>query len=1100
MASSEPTGATMDGPEFSPPGGPIEFAPELAAPRRRGRWLRRIAWAFISILAVAAGALAFAYTYITDSDTLAALARAQAPKFFPGSTLLLEKVQLRPLLGRADFRGMTLAQTIDGRPFVTFRAPWIQVRCDPKALWRGRVEPSEILIAQPTLRLTRRDDGTWSLDGLLADPWPGTPQFSPTLRITKGRVLLADGIGPETILHDVELTFKSLPGPPGIFGFVGKAQGDAFGSLDVEGMVDTRDGRITLTGGQLAGLTISEALAARLPADLRASWDELGLTGGVLDARFERIGFGGKQPMDLALGLTLRSGVLENPRLPFRLGGLSGSARLADGKVTVTDVVGSYGKTQVRINRAEFDADDPEGGPIALEGAVDDLELDAEIRRRMPPDWQVVWDDFAPKSGASLGRVSLTLRLARESPAELPNFAMTAELLDVAIKYRHFPFPIEHVRGHVAWSGRELTIKHLETLVGGKPMTARGTILDPGPLALVAMHFEAGAIPIEPDGPFVAAMPPEIRAQIAPFHPSGTVRGTAELARKPGTDPADEVGDVRVDADLAFNESCSILWDDLPYPVEHLQGRLEVHPDHLIFSEVTGDNGLARIAASGRVDVLGPGPEGFATDVSLSADHLRFDQQLHDALQPEWRATWDLLDPAGSCALAARVVVGYPDPERPDRTRLLVKVGPADEARVKLRITPAPGTPGVEPGAQIELPTMRDVLGTFDYDNGLVTMRDVTFDFRQAPTSFRAGTVLLEPSGRFDLKVEDLAVDRLRVDAELRRIMPAMMADFAAKLDDGRTFTAKGDLGISWSGEPAEPAVCTWDDAMILFNDNSIAAGVPLRHIQGQISGIRGRSDGQTLGFEGLVELDSFEIAGLQVTNFRAPLRLGDGRSTLQGLSARLLGGELAGNLGVTLDVTPEYSARLDLRGARLADLAATIRGHQDFSGRLDVVLALDGSGSDPRRLVGSGSAKLSGADLGKLPIFFRLLSPLNLKSESRAAFDSAALEFKVSDGQASLDPIKITGNTISLRGSGTLDPAGNVDLMFKPLYARDERLHVRGLSDATREATGQLLVIRVHGPIAGPKITPIPFPGPVRRFGEFAREIGERRAEREKK
>ena len=1085
----------MEVPEIAPPEGPLEFAPEIAASKPKGRWRRRIAWTFVSILAVAAGAIGFAYTYITDSDTLAALARTQAPKFFPGSSLLLDKVQLRPLLGQVDLKGVTLAQRVDDRPFVTFRAPWIQVRCDLQALWRGRVEPSEVLIAQPTLRLTRRADGSWNFDGLLADPWPGSPQFRPTLRITKGRVLLVDGIGPETVLHDVELRFEPVDGPPGVYRFVGDAQGDTFGGLDVEGTLDTRDGRVVLDGGRLDGLTISESLTARLPEDLKAGWDEMGLTGGVVDVRVNRIALGGKGPTDLAIGLALRAGVLENPRLPFRLGGLSGSAEVADGRVTVKEVVGGYGKTQLRLDRAEFDLDDPEAGPIALSGSVSDLELDAEIRRQMPPDWRVVWDDFAPEPGGPLGRVSLAIQLARESPAALPDFTLKADLLDVAIRFRLFPFPVDHVRGRVSWSGRELKVEHLETLVGGKPLTARGTINDPGPLAVVALHFEAGAIPIETNGPFVAALPPEIRAQVEPFHPSGTVRGVADLARDPAEDPADEVGDVRVDAALEFNEGCSILWDDLPYPIEHLQGRLAIHPDHLRFSEVTGDNGLARIAASGRVDVLDGKTGAFATDVSLAAHHLRFDRQLHDALQPEWRATWDLLDPAGSCALAARVVVGYPDPARPDRTWLRVKVGPTDEARVILSLTPAPGTPGVEPGALIVLPAMRDVQGTFDYDNGLVTMSDVTFDFRQAPTSFRSGTVRLEPSGRFDLEVQDLSVRKLRMDPELRRIMPTMMADFAAKLDDGNTFTAGGDLGISWSGQDAEPAVCTWENALILFNDNSVAAGVPLRHIQGQISEIRGRSDGQSLGFEGLVELASFEVAGLQITDFRSPLKLGDGRSSLEDLSARLLGGELAGTLSVSLDATPEYSARLRLRGARLADLAGTLRGHQDFSGRLDVEMALDGSGSDSRRLVGGGSARLTEADLGKLPIFFRLLSPLNLRSESRAAFDTAALKFTVDDGQAILDPIKITGNTISLLGSGTLDPQGNVDLNFKPLYARDERLHIPGISDATREATGQLLVIRVHGPISGPKITPIPFPGPTRRLGEFARRVGERRA-----
>ena len=40
-------------------------------------------------------------------------------------------------------------------------------------LAKGQLEASEIDVSYPTLRLRRRHDGTWNLQGLLADPWPG---------------------------------------------------------------------------------------------------------------------------------------------------------------------------------------------------------------------------------------------------------------------------------------------------------------------------------------------------------------------------------------------------------------------------------------------------------------------------------------------------------------------------------------------------------------------------------------------------------------------------------------------------------------------------------------------------------------------------------------------------------------------------------------------------------------------------------------------------------------------------------------------------------------------------------------------------------------
>src|SRR5208282_1779914 len=37
----------------------------------------------------------------------------------------------------------------------------------------GRFAPREVVVSQPTLRICRRNDGTWNLQGLIADPWPG---------------------------------------------------------------------------------------------------------------------------------------------------------------------------------------------------------------------------------------------------------------------------------------------------------------------------------------------------------------------------------------------------------------------------------------------------------------------------------------------------------------------------------------------------------------------------------------------------------------------------------------------------------------------------------------------------------------------------------------------------------------------------------------------------------------------------------------------------------------------------------------------------------------------------------------------------------------
>ena len=74
-------------------------------------------------------------------------------------------------------------QRIDDLPFEVVRIPWLNVRINTRKLAEGQLEVRDVEVSQPTLRLRRRRDGTWNLDGLLADPWPGPWIKTPPITI-----------------------------------------------------------------------------------------------------------------------------------------------------------------------------------------------------------------------------------------------------------------------------------------------------------------------------------------------------------------------------------------------------------------------------------------------------------------------------------------------------------------------------------------------------------------------------------------------------------------------------------------------------------------------------------------------------------------------------------------------------------------------------------------------------------------------------------------------------------------------------------------------------------------------------------------------------
>jgi hypothetical protein len=689
---------------------------------------------------------------------------------------------------------------------------------------------------------------------------------------------------------------------------------------------------------------------------------------------------------------------------------------------------------------------------------VVDLELDHRLREHTPAEYDDLWDLFQPR-----GRIEAEIHVARSTPGGPLELGTKVFCRDVAAKYRHFPYQLDHLTGELKLEKNTLAVDLRTINVGGQPLVLTGTIEKPGPDAVVRLDVSAEALPI--DGALLAALPADARKVVDQFHPRGTVQARAKVCREPVAGRPQ--GRITIDALVDLKERCEITWDGLPYPIRELTGRLELHPESWVFSRMRGHNGQAGITASGSVQKLPGGklPGGddpVRVHVDLQALNLPFSEELRKSLPAAWVKSWKTINPSGACDVEATVDT---EPGRPDRTHIVIV--PRAESSVRLEVTRAP-QPRLDPGGTVEL-RLDDVRGRFVFDNGTVRMTDVSAQFRDAPVRFADGTVVVEDSGRFALGVSDLWVKEIRVDLDLRKKMPPLMAQFAHRLDDGRTFTARGDLKIGWSGIPDQPAWCQWEKTLVVFNDNTLKTGIPLEHIQGQLDNVSGWSNGQALRVEGVMNVESVVVLGQQLTKIESPFRVKDGVAELVDMRGRFLDGELWGRGWVSLDATPRYSATMSLHGAQLEQYARTQGNRRSLRGNIDARIECSGLGSDVRNLDGQGEAHVSAADLGKLPFVLQIASIIPRafldvpRVKLKTAFDEADVAFSISHGLWTLDPIKFTGNAFSLQGRGTLDPQANLDLRLKAVLGRD-RWHVPLLSDVTREASGQFLIMHVKG------------------------------------
>jgi hypothetical protein len=1100
---------------------------------RLGRRVARfLFWGLVLCFSSLAGGLWYAYWYITDSETISRIIREHAVRYLPHT--ILEPGRVRPSFrsGELVLHDLKLKQPIDGALFETLYIAFLQLQVNPRKLLQGHFASGRIIIGHPTLRLKARNDGSWNLQGLLADPWPGPWIETPPIQIRNGTLELypreesnqASEASPPSsggslasaavqgssstaraaadlspaILRDVSLKIEAGARPDRDLKFEGTASGDGFERLTLSGSIDLKTGIIEASG-ELAGLVLSESLRRKLPPDLRRSVVAMALNGGVLDLEVSRLVYDPAAPRESCLQCNmvarLREGVWECPLLPFTVNELSAVVSVEDRVITIKHARGSNGNTTLSA-QGVIVLDGAKKGAVDLHVQLDDLELDDDrLRKKTPAEYAELWGLFKPQ-----GRVDLNLHVSRPAASAPYDWTARVRCRDVAAIYRHFPYPLDHLTGDLIFEKNTLSVG-LNSL-SGRPLQLKGTIWNPGPDAVVKLDLKAESLPI--DDAIKNAMPPDVRKVVDGFKASGLVNVNARVCREPMTGSnARPEGRITFDADIDLTENCEITWDRLPYPVRNLKGRLEIHPDKWTFKDVTGSNGQAAIKASGSVEKLGdsPGPRGqepLKVEISLEAHKLPFSDELKTALPYEWKNVWPTINPSGSCDVWAQVYVA---PGGPNRTHITII--PRPESTVRLLVTRSP-QPGIDPGGTFQLP-MDDVHGRFDFDNGEVTMSRVNFRFRGSPVRFSSGKVRLQKTGQFDLKVQDAWLEEIRFDLDLRNKMPPLMAQFALRLDGGGPFRARGDLEIGWSGRLNDLAWCRWKNTKVIFNDNVIRTAIPIEHIQGQLENVSGWSDGKALEIEGIMKLESVSFIGQQFTQLESPFHIKDGRATLDSIRGHYLGGEVFGDdaCSISLDATPRYHAALSLKGARLEEYARTISGRQSYRGLIDARIAFDGLGSDVHSLHGRGDAHIREGDLVELPAVLRLASVINAvpnisvaseeknRAPGKTAFDSADIIFTISNGMTTFDPIKFTGNAFSLMGRGTLDPQGYMDLRLNLLWGRD-RFHIPLVSDFARRASSQFFIAHVRGTPSNFKTVVEPLP-PV---GDALRAINRSRSD----
>ncbi|MFZ1934542.1 MAG: AsmA-like C-terminal region-containing protein [Thermoguttaceae bacterium] len=940
---------------------------------------------------------------------------------------------------------------------------------DWKELIKGDPPIRRVTVRRPTIRLSRRPDGTWNLGALLPPPRFGNSV--PDVLWENGTIEVLDpqkDPASKLVLRDVNLTMAPVPARspganPVVRQFRGTLAGDGLRHVEFEGQLDVHSLACSVRG-RADGVEISPELRDSLPEPLAAKFAPLGDLRGQVELGFQfDYDRAAGVPWRFDVAGKLARGRIDDRRLPQALSDIAATFRLNNGGYAVEELTARSGLATLRLScsGSGFDA----GSPLTLAAEVRHLELDPALMCVLPPAVQERWRHYSPA-----GPIDADVRLDYDGKKWQPQISLTC--LDVAFTHYKFPYRLDHGRGSVVLKDDLLKVE-LTAYSGRQPVRLTAAVTGPFSAAPLGW-FEARGADLQIDEALFAALPEKSQEVARSLDPRGNVSFYMRMWRNQPEEPLHQ----HLVLDFSGGSAC---FNGFPYLLTNVRGTLEMLDHNWVFRNLSGVHNTAHVTCEGH---LMPGLQGRELVLNFVGHDVALEEELRNALSvrnPHMQQVWLDIRPRGVVDLTAEV-------------RCLVE---EKKFNIGVRVRPQRETASIEPAYfpyrldRIQgdlIYTSRDGVGHVEFERCKGEHGPANMPVRVATQ----GYCEFQPDGRWLMHFEKLSVDQLRADRELSEALPGRLKKAFAELNPSGAMNLRGRLDLEQTGRPGEPLRSQWD-MRVGLQQNSLQCGAfLLENVCGEAS-FRGGFDGQHVRSRGELVLDSVAYKDYQFTRVMGPLWIDDRRvlfgpwvdgpenadaaSGVAGppqkprlLTAAIFGGTLYGEGWVTLESTPRYGMSVTLTDANLGQCAReVIPGRQKLSGKVLATAALTGSGRTRNTLSGRGRITLSEGNVYELPVMISLLKILRLQEPNQNGFSDGTVDYRIVGEHVYFDHIVFHGDAISLSGSGQMNFQSQIELTFYCLVGRGE-LDLPVLKQVVRAASQQLMLIHVDGTLQNPE------------------------------
>ncbi len=967
------------------------------------------------------------------------------------------------------------------------------------------------------LRAERQPDGYWNLSRLLPLPGLGSGGPAPTTTISDGAIEIVDPTHAEATplaLRNIELVVRTeasgvhehpdsdrrLKGgehreanasrSPGLLRVQGSLAGDHLERVEIDGLLDPRSVAWEVRGA-VEGLEFNPRLRTALPREIAAMLQPLSTvrgrtylgfhvkrSRGLLASPENHAVASESPPVEFVISGTISEGRIDDTRLPEPLSDVEATIRADNRGFVVQDLSARCGAMSLKLDAVVFGYSAL--SPMTLDVVAQQLEVQRLPVQALPAELQKVYADFAP-----LGRVDVTARLTFDGQRWTPD--ATIQCHDLALQYIRFPYRLVGGTGTISLRQGHLSAK-LRMLTGSQVVYCRAEVDRPGPAFTGWIDIQSQG-PVSVDEKLLTALEAKYQRIVRAFHPRGQASIQGQLWREPGH--------AAVQRKLFITlHDCSIQHDRFAYPIDKVNGSLQLTGNDWQFRHLTGSNDSANIVGEGAW--LATAPDGNQLRLQFTATDVPLADELRQALSPGAQRLWSNLRPRGNI----------------------------DHLAIGMKYSPATGKFGVDVKGKKWPPEqnaegrvlsiepawfryrMDNLTGSIHYDDGLIDLTGLAASHGRTTIEADGKAQVLGDGGcRLDLK--RLSVDRLQSDGDLIAALPPAIGHGLSRLAIEGPMNLLGSLAVTVPGKSDQTPSLEWDLECIV-NNGRLATATPIEHVFGGVK-LVGGSGPSGAASRGELEIDSAVVRGVHLTQIGGPLLL-DGQRVVFGaaaerdvhdrvprpITASAFLGQLTINGELRLTEAGEFGVEMALENADLAAVMSELAPRQrGLSGKVFGLVNMGGTLAVAHTWRGTGQVRLRDADIYELPVMIAMLKLLTVQRPDRTAFNTANIDFRIEWDDVALDRIDFNGDAICLKGTGRMTGQRDVDLKFYPQIGRDE-FQLPIFRPLVSETSRQFMLIQVTGTLDRPHVERYPFPDLDERLQELFPELAARQAARD--